>query len=137
VRASARICAPPCPLFVPSLSDRREMGGMKLLVCVLGRANRCAPISFAGVQFIVSNYVGVQRGNRPFLASLTAMGLPLRSVSGVKPKEPGFREWSEGERSLLPEQVDLLLLTPPPARFSMALAARTSFLVIMVPGVGL
>src|SRR6185369_3781470 len=64
-----RICAP-LSLFVPSYLIA-VMGGMKALKGVLLAAIVCG-VSFAGVQFVVSNYVGVQLTD--ILASLAAMG---------------------------------------------------------------
>jgi len=64
-----RICAP-LSLFVPSYLIA-VMGGMKALKGVLLAAIICG-VSFAGVQFVVSNYVGVQLTD--ILASLAAMG---------------------------------------------------------------
>jgi L-lactate transport len=64
-----RICAP-VSLFVPAYL-MAVMGGMKALKGVLLAAIVCG-VSFAGVQFVVSNYVGVQLTD--ILASLAAMG---------------------------------------------------------------
>src|SRR6185369_6287002 len=77
-----RICAP-LSLFVPSYLIG-VMGGMKALKGVLLACVICG-ISFAGVQFIVSNYVGVQLTD--ILASLTAMACLALLFKVWKPKD--------------------------------------------------
>jgi len=77
-----RICAP-LSLFVPSYLIA-VMGGMKALKGVLLAAIVCG-ISFAGVQFVISNYVGVQLTD--ILASLTAMACLAMLFKVWKPKD--------------------------------------------------
>jgi len=77
-----RICAP-LSLFVPSYLIA-VMGGMKALKGVLLAAIVCG-VSFAGVQFVISNYVGVQLTD--ILASLTAMACLAMLFKVWKPKD--------------------------------------------------
>src|ERR1051326_3304054 len=77
-----RICAP-LSLFVPSYLIA-VMGGMKALKGVLLACIVCG-ISFAAVQFVVSNYVGVQLTD--ILASLTAMACLALLFKVWKPKD--------------------------------------------------
>jgi lactate permease len=77
-----RICAP-LSLFVPSYLIA-VMGGMKALRGVLLAAIVCG-VSFAGVQFVVSNFVGVQLTD--ILASLTAMACLALLFKVWKPKD--------------------------------------------------
>jgi len=77
-----RICAP-LSLFVPSYLIA-VMGGMKALRGVLLACLVCG-ISFAGVQFVISNYVGVQLTD--ILASLTAMACLAMLFKVWKPKD--------------------------------------------------
>ena len=77
-----RICAP-LSLFVPSYLIA-VMGGMKALKGVLLAAIVCG-VSFAGVQFVISNFVGVQLTD--ILASLTAMACLAMLFKVWKPKD--------------------------------------------------
>jgi lactate permease len=77
-----RICAP-LSLFVPSYLIA-VMGGMKALKGVLLACVICG-ISFAGVQFVISNFVGVQLTD--ILASLTAMACLAMLFKVWKPKD--------------------------------------------------
>jgi lactate permease len=77
-----RICAP-LSLFVPSYLIA-VMGGMKALKGVLLACVVCG-ISFAGVQFVISNFVGVQLTD--ILASLTAMACLAMLFKVWKPKD--------------------------------------------------
>jgi lactate permease len=77
-----RICAP-LSLFVPSYLIA-VMGGMRALKGVLLACIVCG-ISFAGVQFVISNFVGVQLTD--ILASLTAMACLAMLFKVWKPKD--------------------------------------------------
>ena len=91
-----RICAP-VSLFVPAYLIA-VMGGMKALKGVLLAAIVCG-VSFAGVQFVVSNYVGVQLTD--ILASLAAMGCLALLFKVWKPKD----RFAMAEGKSLEEQV--------------------------------
>src|ERR1700730_12311679 len=91
-----RICAP-LSLFVPSYLIA-VMGGMKALKGVLLAAIVCG-VSFAGVQFVISNFVGVQLTD--ILASLTAMACLAMLFKVWKPKD----RFAMAEGKSLEEQV--------------------------------
>jgi lactate permease len=77
-----RICAP-ISLFVPAYL-MAVMGGLKALKGVLPAVIVCG-VSFAGVQFIVSNFVGVQLTD--ILAALAAMASLALLFKVWKPKD--------------------------------------------------
>jgi L-lactate transport len=91
-----RICAP-LSLFVPSYLIA-VMGGMKALKGVLLAAIICG-VTFAGVQFAISNFVGVQLTD--ILASLVAMGSLAILCKFWKPKD----RFAMAEGKTLAEQV--------------------------------
>jgi L-lactate transport len=94
-----RICAP-LSLFVPSYLIA-VMGGMKALKGVLLATIVCG-VSFATVQFVISNFVGVQLTD--ILASLAAMACLAMLFKVWKPKD----RFAMAEGKSLAEQV-----TPP------------------------
>jgi len=93
-----RICAP-LSLFVPSYLIA-VMGGMRALKGVLLAAVTCG-VSFAGVQFVVSNYVGVQLTD--ILASLSAMACLALLFKVWKPADKfSMREGRSSAEQLAP-----------------------------------
>jgi len=77
-----RVCAP-VSLFIPAYLIL-VMGGWKALRGVLPAAALCG-ISFAGVQFLVSNYIGAELTD--ILASLTAVGVLIVLMRVWQPQD--------------------------------------------------
>src|SRR5579864_297832 len=79
-----RICAP-LSLFVPGYIVL-VMGGLTALRAVLPAAAVCG-VAFAGMQFVVSNFIGPQLTD--LIASLTAIGALVLLFLVWKPKDAG------------------------------------------------
>jgi len=93
--AVGRICAP-VSLFIPAYLVL-VMGGRKALAGVLPAAALCG-VSFASVQFLVSNYIGPYLTD--ILSSLTAMGALILLLKVWKPSDEFRLENEVSERTL-------------------------------------